>query len=273
MFEIGPALREARERRGLGLNQVETATAIRSRYLRALEDEEFDVLPGPTYAKGFLRAYAEYLGLDGDLFIDEFNSRHHDPRRELEQPIYSRPRSQPQQRRRQRRETNLVMIALAAIVAVASLIFIASTLHNPTAPAVPPPATNHTPATGGQTGTTPPGTGQTQPSTTKKKPATHKQFHVVFTVSSPNSCWVSVHAGSPNGKAAQTTHGTSLLGYKIDSAVAPSIEVVSKQPLFVSQIGAPASLTVTIDGHTYPLPAGVTPATVLRLDKTGIHPA
>ena len=80
MFEIGPALKEARERRGLAFGDVEADTAIRTRYIRALEEEQFHVLPGPTYTKGFLRAYAEYLGLDGQLFIDEFNSRHHDAR-------------------------------------------------------------------------------------------------------------------------------------------------------------------------------------------------
>ena len=80
MFEIGPALREARERQQLSYSQVEEGTKIRSRYIRALEEEDFAVLPGPTYTKGFLRAYADYLGLDGQLFIDEFNSRHHDPR-------------------------------------------------------------------------------------------------------------------------------------------------------------------------------------------------
>ena len=129
MFEIGPALREARERRGLAFGDVEADTAIRTRYIRALEEEQFHVLPGATYTKGFLRAYAEYLGLDGQLFIDEFNSRHHDARAPQEQPIASQPRSRPHQRR-QRRESNLVMIVLAAIVAVSALVLLATTFPN-----------------------------------------------------------------------------------------------------------------------------------------------
>ena len=133
MFEIGPALREARERRGLAFGDVEADTAIRTRYIRALEEEQFHVLPGPTYTKGFLRAYAEYLGLDGQLFIDEFNSRHHDARAPQEQQIASQPRSRPHQRR-QRRESNLVMIVLAAIVAVSALVLLATTFPNSTAP-------------------------------------------------------------------------------------------------------------------------------------------
>ena len=85
MFEIGNSLREARERRGLDFAQAELATKIRGKYLRALEDEQFAVLPAQTYVKGFLRTYAEYLGLDGQLYVDEFNSRfvsgeEHEPR-------------------------------------------------------------------------------------------------------------------------------------------------------------------------------------------------
>ncbi len=76
MFEIGNSLREARLRQGLEFAEVEQATKIRGKYLRALEDEQFDILPGQTYVKGFLRAYSEYLGLDGQLYVDEYNSRY-----------------------------------------------------------------------------------------------------------------------------------------------------------------------------------------------------
>ena len=75
MFEIGNSLREARLRQHLDFPEVELATKIRGEYLRALEDEAFDVLPAQTYVKGFLRTYADYLGLDGQLYVDEFNSR------------------------------------------------------------------------------------------------------------------------------------------------------------------------------------------------------
>jgi hypothetical protein len=75
VFEIGSSLREARSRRGIELAQVERDTRIRSRYLAALEDERFEMLPAPAYARGFLRTYADYLGLDGQQFVDEYNSR------------------------------------------------------------------------------------------------------------------------------------------------------------------------------------------------------
>src|SRR5205814_10175686 len=75
VFEIGNSLREARMRRGVDFAPAELATKIRGKYLRALEDEQFELLPAETYVKGFLRNYAEYIGLDGQLYVDEFNSR------------------------------------------------------------------------------------------------------------------------------------------------------------------------------------------------------
>jgi cytoskeleton protein RodZ len=75
LFDIGATLREARQRRGLSLDDVQQSLHFRVRYLTALEEEHWDVLPGEAYTKGFLRTYAEFLGLDGSLYIDEFNER------------------------------------------------------------------------------------------------------------------------------------------------------------------------------------------------------
>ena len=75
MFEIGNTLREARVRRNLTLQQVEEDTKIRVRYVQAMENEDFDVMPGATYVKGFLRTYSEYLALDPAVIIDEYRSR------------------------------------------------------------------------------------------------------------------------------------------------------------------------------------------------------
>src|SRR6185437_6592909 len=75
MFEIGGSLREARLKRGLTPADVQKAIRIRDRYLQALEEERWEVLPGDAYVKGFLRTYADYLGLDGNLYVDEYNNR------------------------------------------------------------------------------------------------------------------------------------------------------------------------------------------------------
>jgi cytoskeleton protein RodZ len=73
MFDIGASLREARTRRGLSLDDVTTGLRIRERYVTALEEERWELMPGEAYAKGFLRMYAEFLGLDGSLYVDEYN--------------------------------------------------------------------------------------------------------------------------------------------------------------------------------------------------------
>jgi cytoskeleton protein RodZ len=76
MPEIGATLREARMRARIDIAEIETATKIRAKYLRALENEEWDLLPGPTFVKTFLRTYAEALGLDAKLLVDEYKIRH-----------------------------------------------------------------------------------------------------------------------------------------------------------------------------------------------------
>jgi hypothetical protein len=69
---VGTILREARNRRNVELSEVEAATRIRFRYLRAIEDEEWDVLPGGVYTRGFVRTYASFLGLDGDRLVNDY---------------------------------------------------------------------------------------------------------------------------------------------------------------------------------------------------------
>ena len=69
---IGEVLKRTRTRHKLDIRTVEQRTKIRIKYLRALENEEWEVLPGPAYARGFLRTYAQFLGLDGDALVDEY---------------------------------------------------------------------------------------------------------------------------------------------------------------------------------------------------------
>jgi hypothetical protein len=69
---IGNTLREARNRRKLEISEVEAAIKIRARYLRAMENEEWGILPGGAYTRGFIRTYALYLGLDGERLADEY---------------------------------------------------------------------------------------------------------------------------------------------------------------------------------------------------------
>ena len=119
MFEIGNSLREARERQGLEYPQIELATKIRAKYIRALEDEHFEVLPTGTYIKGFLRSYAEFLGLDGQLYVDEYNSRN------LVDSFEDMPQRRPRVRHERSLEKKVVLLALAGIAALTALVIVA----------------------------------------------------------------------------------------------------------------------------------------------------
>jgi hypothetical protein len=122
VFEIGNSLRAARERQGLGHAEIELATKIRSKYLRALEQEDFDVLPGDAYTRGFLRTYAEYLGLDGEIYVEEYSSRFLASRGDEPPPRHERPRTRRRERTIERRA---VVLVLGGIALLTALVFVA----------------------------------------------------------------------------------------------------------------------------------------------------
>jgi cytoskeleton protein RodZ len=121
VFEIGSSLREARIRQGYDLVEAEAGTKIRSKYLGALEEERFEVLPAPMYVKGFLRSYSEFLGLDGQLYVDEYNTRYGSGDEEY---VVSRPQRvrRRQSRAHRRFESRVLALALVGIVAAAALV-------------------------------------------------------------------------------------------------------------------------------------------------------
>ena len=123
MFEIGATLREARLRQGLDFPELEERTKIRPKYLRALEDERFDILPAPTYVRGFLRSYAESLGLEGQPFVDEYNSRF--AVGEDEAPLRARRAPTPRSRDRGGHESRIAVLALLAIAVATALVIAA----------------------------------------------------------------------------------------------------------------------------------------------------
>ena len=99
MADIGSTLREARMRARIDISEVETRTKIRAKYLRAIENEEWDLLPGPVYVKSFLRTYGDYLGLDSRMLIDEYKRRYERPTDHEMRPIVA---LQPRARARRR---------------------------------------------------------------------------------------------------------------------------------------------------------------------------
>ena len=84
-------------RQKVNIEELEQSTKIRAKYLRALENEEFGLLPGPTYVKSFLRTYAEKLGLDPQLLVEEFKAQYEEP-----EPVEFQPMPTPGRDRRRR---------------------------------------------------------------------------------------------------------------------------------------------------------------------------
>jgi cytoskeleton protein RodZ len=117
MPEIGQTLRETRMRNRIDITEVEAGTKIRAKYLRALENEEWDLLPGPTFVKTFLRSYADYLGLDSRLLVEEYKQRFERPATMELTPFAPRPGGRRERRRRAVLGPGLVVVfALVAVL-------------------------------------------------------------------------------------------------------------------------------------------------------------
>jgi cytoskeleton protein RodZ len=128
MPTIGDSLREARMREHLDIADVEARTKIRAKYLRALENEEFGMLPGPTFVKTFLRTYAEALGLDPQVLVEEYRATY-ESREEAEHPQQLGPTAVARDRRRgggigPPPPRPWVLIGLAALAVVGVLLVI-----------------------------------------------------------------------------------------------------------------------------------------------------
>src|SRR2546421_12121033 len=98
----------------ISIDEVETRTKIRAKYLRAIENEEWDLLPGPVYAKSFLRTYGNYLGLDSRRLIDEFKHHYERPSDHELRPVGSLGRERERRARPGPRIPPWVSIVVAA---------------------------------------------------------------------------------------------------------------------------------------------------------------
>jgi cytoskeletal protein RodZ len=121
MPPIGETLREARMRQRLDIADVEARTKIRAKYLRALENEEWSLLPGPTFVRTFLRTYAEVVGVDPHVLVEEYRVNH-EPREDQElQALAPMPREKRRGPRRQSvgppRRGPIALLVVGALVA------------------------------------------------------------------------------------------------------------------------------------------------------------
>jgi cytoskeletal protein RodZ len=127
MPEIGETLRETRMRRRIDMTEVEAATKIRAKYLRALENEEWDLLPGPTFVKTFLRTYAEYLDLDPRLLVEEYRQRYERPSTQDLRPF--KPGAAAQRRRRppRRGPSGPAVVVVLGVVILLGVLYLIGT--------------------------------------------------------------------------------------------------------------------------------------------------
>ena len=239
MFEIGNSLREARLRQGLDFPEVEQATKIRGKYLRALEDEQFDILPGQTYVKGFLRAYSEYLGLDGQLYVDEYNSRYIPG--DEETPL--RASSTSAAGRNPRVESSVVLVALAAIGILTALVVVAWRFGSDTPETAIPDFSSQ-----------PPAATTTRTAPKKSRKATPAVARLTVTGALGNS-WMEVHAGSLAGP--ELYRGTLAAGSTLR---------FSRPRLYVL-VGRPANLRFKVNGRIVDVPDRGSPTSVLITAK------
>src|SRR5919107_3173637 len=186
MPSIGETLREARMRQRLDIADVEARTKIRAKYLRALENEEFAMLPGPTFVKTFLRTYAEMLGLDPHVLVEEYRAsvEHED---EMEAPL-GPPRVAGRDRRHGPRigPGSLILLLLVAVVAALVAIGLASDDSGGGEQAFPPETTETETEAKSETEATPP-----------PEPAAPKRVTLRVTPATPTYICVDRGVGTP----------------------------------------------------------------------------
>ena len=224
MFQIGPSLREARTRRGLSPADVHKAVRIRERYLTALEEERWEMLPGDAYTKGFLRTYAEFLGLDGQLYVDEYNSR---VAVREDEPLV------PETLKKRSGRTTSILRTIGAVLVLAAVIAgLAAWRHGGSqrprvATAEAAPKVTHAAAKKTQAGPS------SRPATSSATPK--PTFTVIRAVR--DRSWLSVRVGGPAGR--EIFRGTLEQGHALKYGLAKAIWV---------RMGRPLALDVLIGG-------------------------
>jgi cytoskeleton protein RodZ len=124
MAEIGATLRAARMSARIDVSEIEAQTKIRAKYLRALENEEWDLLPGPTFVRSFLRTYAEALDLDAKALVEEYRLNYERSSEAALEPIVSTPSSGRGPRGRVPARPSRGYMALVGIVSVVIVLLV-----------------------------------------------------------------------------------------------------------------------------------------------------
>jgi cytoskeleton protein RodZ len=252
MAEIGSTLREARMHAHIDISEVEARTKIRAKYLRAIENEEWDLLPGTVYVKSFLRTYADFLGLDSRLLIDEFKRRYERPADHEVRPMsgIGRERERGTRRRPRPSLSPKYVIAAALLVIVAALYLIGSNSNNSNPPADGAGST----ATGGHHGKKP-DTHPVTTTTTSKKTGTTTGTST--TTIPPAKATVAMTATGSVWICEKDAKGKLLIPGLIYSVGGVPIPTESARNLLIS-LGN-GNVTMTVNGKAFPIARSAQP--------------
>ena len=223
---LGQMLRQERELRDIPLDRIEEATRIRSAQLRAIEDDRLDALPAEAYARGFVRTYAEYLGLNGDdvvaVFNEQWNRSAHRAEPALPHTPVSVARSSPA-------GLFSLWVALACLLLAGSAVLYLMGGSGGGHTAQPPPAT--------QPPATQPVTSPDTMATQTPPPAQPTGVHMTVTAAQ-GSCWLEARRGSATG---------ALLA---ERTLAPGQAVRLHGRRVWLRLGDPTSVRLRVNGHT-----------------------
>jgi cytoskeletal protein RodZ len=233
MDDIGSQLREARLRMRIDTGEVELRTKIRAKYLRAMENEEWDLLPGEVYVRSFLRTYADFLGLDSRALLDEFRRRYESPSDHEPPPIAPPGRERRRHSGRGVRIPPWVVVLVVLAIVAAVLYFVGKGNHGPSG--------NNAAGAGHTTTTT------TQTTTSHRRRTRH---HVVTHPRVPSTVTVSLTATSSqatficleNASGRQLVNGTYAAGQPIPSETARKLLLTVESP----------TVTIKANGRTIP---------------------
>ena len=220
MFEIGSTLRETRVRRKTTLQQAEDDTKIRVKYIQAMENDDFDLMPSAAYVKGFLRTYSDYLGLDANVMIEEYRSRF-EPNEEHEPFGGNSALGRPPAHRRRNTLTFIAVICLLII----GVLYVIGRGNSTGKPPTPPPVTVISP------------TPRTTPTAHHTTTATAR--FTVRLAAVGGACWVQV----------RTTGITGPVIYESTMAQGQSHTVKTRQPIYL-RLGVPAYVSITVNGRS-----------------------
>jgi cytoskeleton protein RodZ len=230
---IGDTLREARMRQKIDITEIEAKTKIRAKYLRAMENEEFDLLPGSTFAKSFLRTYAEALGLDAHRLVEEYRAQY-EPRDEGDLPPLAGQAGRRRGRERYERRGGPPgrTFAIAALVLVVVIVLLVVGLVS---------------SGGGNNGST--NTASTQATKPKKR---HHHRH--RTTATPTHVSLRITPSVPTYMCVDRGTGTT----PIYQGITAQAQTFRGRHLRVN-LGK-TSVTITANGKHVPLVAGPNPA-------------